>query len=52
MAKTKDPQIYWKVGAKGEKHEIPSGATVEFKAPGGASVTVKIDAEGIHVVER
>jgi hypothetical protein len=52
MAKIKEPQIYWQVGAKGEKHEIPSGAIVVFKAPDGSSVTVKIDAEGIHVLER
>jgi hypothetical protein len=51
MAKVKEPQIYWQVG-KGEKHEIPSGAKVEFKSPDGSSVTVKIDAKGIHVVER
>jgi hypothetical protein len=52
MAKIKEPQIYWKTGARGEKREIPSGAIVVFKAPDGSSVTVKIDAEGIHVLER
>jgi hypothetical protein len=52
MAKMKEPQIYWKVGVKGEKHDVPSGATVVFKSPDGSSVTIKIDAEGINVVER
>jgi hypothetical protein len=52
MAKVKEPQIYWQTGARGEKREIPPGATVVFKSPDGSSVTVKIDAEGIHVLER
>jgi hypothetical protein len=34
MATKKESRIYWRVG-KGEKHEIPSGATVTLESPKG-----------------
>jgi len=52
MAKKKEQMVYWKTGARGEKHDIPLGATVVFKAPNGDSVEVKFDGDGILVLER
>lgn len=34
MTKKKEMMIYWRVG-KGEKHEIPTGATVTLESPKG-----------------
>lgn len=34
MTKQKEPQIYWRVG-KGEKHDVPPGATVTLASPKG-----------------
>jgi hypothetical protein len=53
MAKIKEPQIYWKVGTKGEKHEIPSGAKVVLEQPKqNIRVECNLTEDGVNVVEK
>lgn len=52
MAKNREPQIYWQVGA-GEKHEIPTGAKVVLEQPQQhITVTCSLTEDGVNVVEK
>lgn len=45
MATKKKPMIYWQTGGKGEKREIPTGATVTLQSPKGDR-SFRIESDG------